>query len=80
MSAFKKKLQKDLRWLKYWWFKVIVSIVLGFLITVSIGFFINLAPDGMEVLVFTIVLSFIPVYLFSAWLYAEEELEEQKDD
>ena len=77
----KKKLQKDLRWLKKLWVKIVLSIGLGFVFTIMAG------RDGLDIipyqaeslwLVILTGVSFLFFYLFTAWLYGDEQTGETK--
>lgn len=77
----KKKLQKDLRWLKNIWVKIVLSIGLGFVFTTMA------ARDGLDIIpyqaeylwwVFLTGASFLLFYLFTAWLYGDDETKETK--
>ena len=78
----KKKLQKDLRWLKNIWVKIVLSIGLGFVFTTMAddGLDLDIISNGSEPLwwVFLTGASFLLFYLFTAWLYGDDETKETK--
>jgi hypothetical protein len=73
----KKKLQKDLRFLKKVWVRVITAIVLALLPSIIV--YIQTIKSGNKEDYFIItwiistILFFIGLYFFVAWLYGDEE-------
>lgn len=73
----KKKLQKDLKFLKYTMIKFITALFLGFLPSIIVGkmtenHFRKVSNLQTTWLVSTI-LFFIGIYFFTAWLYGDED-------
>ncbi len=74
----KKKLQKDLKFLKYTMIKFFTALFLGFLASIIAGVMTTgnsyHKEDIQEItwLVSTI-LFFIGIYFFTAWLYGDED-------
>ena len=73
----KKKLQKDLRFLKYTTIKFITALFLGFLPTAIAGAitedYWHKGDNQRTTLFVSTILFFIGIYFFTAWLYADED-------
>lgn len=76
MNAIKEKLKKDLRWIKYTFVKIILTVAFTFLLAIVL----DVRPENeVQLLVFGLIFFFTVLYLFSAWLYAEEEIKAQPE-
>jgi hypothetical protein len=72
MNALKKKLQKDLKWLKEIYVQGFLAIVAGAAFPHAFD-----SHPSESTLWFSVICFFIGIYFFSAWLFAEEEMQKQ---
>ncbi len=69
----KKKLQKDLRFLKYTTIKFIIALFLGMLPTNIAEEMTSNVDIRLTIWIISTILFFIGIYFFTAWLYGDED-------
>ena len=77
----KKKLQKDFRWLKKWYLRLLASAILAILpamIAGSLSSGYHSDEDAGLTWFICSIIFFIGLYFFTAWLYGDEETEQPK--